>query len=89
MVVAVVVGVRLGVVCVCVCTWGMGSMLPCTLKILPKSPKPPEVISHVLPYQSLLLLPQIDKNNNTAPLNILAYSLNVIDFFKSEQYSSD
>ena len=36
------------------CTWGMagwgGSMLPCTLKILPKSPKLPEVISHVLPY---------------------------------------
>ena len=66
MVVAVVVRVGLGIVCVCVlggCGEG-GSMLPCTLKILPKSPKLPEVISHVLPYYySLLLLPQIDKDN--------------------------
>ena len=51
MVVAVVVGVGLGVVCQCVLGgWGVGSMLPCTLKIFPKSPKLPEVISHVLPY---------------------------------------
>ena len=45
----------------CVCTWGLGggSMLPCTLKILPKSPKLPEVIrsgggvvDNTLDYQS-------------------------------------
>ena len=72
MVVAVVVRVGLGIVCVCVLGGlggGGGSMLPCTLKILPKSPKLPEVISHVLPYYySLLLLPQIDKDNTILQL---------------------
>ena len=65
-----VVGVGLGVVCQCVLGgWGVGSMLPCTLKILPKSPKLPEVIYHVLPYYySLLLLPQIDKDNTILQL---------------------
>ena len=68
-----VVGVGLGVVCVCVLGgwgWGVGvSVLPCTLKILPKYPKLPEVIFHVLPYYySLLLLPQIDKDNTILQL---------------------
>ena len=66
-----VVGVGLGVVCVCVLGDGGvgGSILPCTLKILPKYPKLPEVIFHVLPYYySLLLLPQIDKDNTILQL---------------------
>ena len=57
MVVAVVVRVGLGILCVCVLGgWGGGSKLP-------------EVISHVLPYYySLLLLPQIDKDNTILQL---------------------